>query len=229
MARRLSDGSIRMNDGRIIYADSVIQAQDLFELMPLIAPAPAWPFVSGGGGGGSGAGTPGARGADGVPGAQGPQGTNPGPQGAQGFQGNIGPQGNQGPLAPSVYPPDISARAHLAAPMAANVETPISWDTVDFDTAAFFNLGADPTAITIPQTGKYQYGANGVVTVNSGNSLRFSVNGVGEAPLVASNDAVDAGVSQIRNFTAGDILRVLYQNTGGGAGTDTSVWIKRVA
>lgn len=97
MAQRLPDGSLKMADGRVIYADTLIQAQDLFELMPIIAPAPAWPFVSGGGGGG-GSGTPGARGADGAagaPGAQGPQGTNPGVQGPQGL---VGRQGNQGSI-----------------------------------------------------------------------------------------------------------------------------------
>ena len=97
MAQRLADGSIRMADGRIVYANSLIQAQDLLELLPLLTPPPAWPFVSGGGGGG--AGTPGARGADGAPGdpgAQGPQGTNPGVQGPQGVAGTQGSQGNQG-------------------------------------------------------------------------------------------------------------------------------------
>lgn len=104
MALRLPDGSIQMADGRVVYANSVILAADMAELMPLFTPPPAWPFVSGGGGGGGGAGTPGARGADGAPGPQGFQGTNPGVQGPQGSQGNQGltgagvqgPQGNQG-------------------------------------------------------------------------------------------------------------------------------------
>jgi len=97
MAVRLSDGSIQMSDGRVIFANSVILAADLIEIIPLITPPPAWPFVSGGGGGGgSGSGTPGARGADGAPGPQGPQGTNPGLQGPQGPIGSQGNQGNQG-------------------------------------------------------------------------------------------------------------------------------------
>lgn len=109
MAHRLADGSIQMADGRILYANSVIIAADLIEVLPLLTPPPAWPFISGGGGGGSGvSSSPGARGADGAPGApgapgtpgapgaQGPQGTNPGVQGPQGNQGNLGAQGNQG-------------------------------------------------------------------------------------------------------------------------------------
>jgi len=98
MAIRLPNGSIQMADGRIVYANSLIQAQDLIEILPLLIPPPAWPFVSGGGGGGSGSGTPGAPGANGAPGPQGPQGTNPGVQGPQGFQGSggTGAQGAQG-------------------------------------------------------------------------------------------------------------------------------------
>jgi len=105
MAIRRPDGTIQMSDGRILYADSTVLAQDVIELIPLFVPPAAWPFVSGGGGGG-GAGTPGTRGANGAPGLQGPQGTNPGVQGPQGNagpqgnQGLRGPQGNQGPLGP---------------------------------------------------------------------------------------------------------------------------------
>lgn len=106
MAHRLPDGSIQMADGRIIYGNSLINAQDLIEILPLITPPPAWPFISGGGGGG--AGTPGARGADGVSGSQGPQGPgigNPGPQGSQGNQGSLGTQGNQGTIGSGVQGP----------------------------------------------------------------------------------------------------------------------------
>jgi len=66
MAQRLSDGSIQMADGRIVYANSLIQAQDLLEILPLVTPPPAWPFVSGGGGG---AGVPGGVGGSGGDGA----------------------------------------------------------------------------------------------------------------------------------------------------------------
>lgn len=125
MATRLPDGSIRMSDGRILYSNSVILAQDLLELLPLFTPPPVWPFVSGGGGGGpgpqgpagGGAGSQGLQGiqgnqgfqgligagVQGPQGRQGLQGTNPGvqgPQGIQGLQGSgsgvQGPQGNQG-------------------------------------------------------------------------------------------------------------------------------------
>lgn len=102
MATRLPDGSIQMSDGRIIFANSVILGGDLIEILPLLTPPPAWPFVSGGGGGGSGNGTPGARGADGAPGPQGPQGTNPGVQGPQGL---LGVQGNQGSIGAGVQGP----------------------------------------------------------------------------------------------------------------------------
>lgn len=98
MAVRLPDGSILMPDGRIIYANSVILAQDLFELASLFAPPPAWPFVSGGGGAagpqgpvgppGSGGGGIGTQGSQGFQGSIG--------SGFQGFQGSSGPQGLQG-------------------------------------------------------------------------------------------------------------------------------------
>jgi hypothetical protein len=96
MAKRLSDGTIQLKDGRIIYGNNLVLAQDLCEIVPLCVPPPAWPFVSGGGGGGGGGtGTPGRNGVQGV---QGPAGAFGGPQGAQGFQGSggLGPQGPQG-------------------------------------------------------------------------------------------------------------------------------------
>jgi hypothetical protein len=130
LAKRLPDGSIRMADGRIVYADSLIQAQDLLEIIPLVTPPPAWPFVSGGGGGG-GSGTPGARGADGADGAagaQGPQGTNPGPPGtwtkvSSGVTA-IGPGATVTlasaplPLGPAVYVPFVTFDVPGGAPLA---------------------------------------------------------------------------------------------------------------
>jgi len=129
MAIRLPDGSIQMSDGRILYANSVILAADLIEVLPLLIPPPTWPFMGGGGNGQSfinnnspsaGGGGGGGTGANGAQGVQGPQGTNPGVQGPQGnqgvagtgaqgaqglrgfqgFQGTQGPQGNQGNLGP---------------------------------------------------------------------------------------------------------------------------------
>jgi hypothetical protein len=96
-----------MADGRLVYANSLIQAQDLCELLPLLIPPPAWPFMGGGGNGQSfinnnapgGNGAPGAPGAPGADGSQGPQGPGigiPGPQGNQGNQGTGGTNGAQG-------------------------------------------------------------------------------------------------------------------------------------
>jgi len=106
VAIRQADGSIKLHDGRIIYANSLILGQDLAEVIPLFSPPPVWPFVGGGGGGagpqgpagpaGSGGGGAGFQGAQGGLGPQGFQGTNPGPQGNQGDAGPQGNQGNQG-------------------------------------------------------------------------------------------------------------------------------------
>lgn len=97
MATRLADGSILMSDGRRLYANSVILAQDLVELMPLFMPSPAWPFMGGGGSGQSFINnTPGANG-QGPQGFQGQNGAFGGPQGNQGFQGFFGDEGFQGP------------------------------------------------------------------------------------------------------------------------------------
>ena len=46
MARRLADGSIQMADGRIIYANSVIIAADLIEVLPLLIPPPAYSLAA---------------------------------------------------------------------------------------------------------------------------------------------------------------------------------------
>ncbi len=129
----------------------------------------------------------------------------------------------------SGYPPDVSARAHLSAPFPASAQTPIQWDTVDYDTASFFNLGADPEKITIPQTGKYQLGSNIQDTANAAVSITYSVNGVISNVYVTSNDGFSGGLTDQIELAAGDVVRILYSNTGGGAATDSSVWIKRVA
>ena len=105
MAIRLPDGSIKLRDGRVVFANSLVQAQDLLEILELVVPgyipAPLWPFISGGGGGGSSGvvgadGADGAPGADGVQGNQGFQGPGTGTPGSQGPQGNDGVQGFQG-------------------------------------------------------------------------------------------------------------------------------------
>ena len=86
MATILADGSIRLRNGKIIYADTVIQGSDLIEILPLLVPQPAWPFVSGGGGAAQ----------SGPQGPIGPAGVGGGSQGPQGTQGTQGTQGNQG-------------------------------------------------------------------------------------------------------------------------------------
>jgi hypothetical protein len=104
MARILPTGMIEFDDGRILYADSVINGKDYIELVELLpklnpilgrAGMIGFPF-GGGGGGGGGAGTPGVAGARGATGPGGPQGvTGPG-AGAQGATG-VGTQGATGP------------------------------------------------------------------------------------------------------------------------------------
>lgn len=92
MATRQADGSIRLANGRVIYADTPIYGGDLHEVVALLA-VPAWPFVSGGGGSRGGGG--GAPGRDGAQGPEGPAGPFGGPQGFQG-SGGLGPQGGLG-------------------------------------------------------------------------------------------------------------------------------------
>ncbi len=101
MATRLADGSIKLNDGRTIFGNTLILGQDLAELVAFLAPPPAWPFVSGGGGG------PGTVGPHGPPGPGGGGGGGSGSQGFQGFQGAVagGPQGAQGPSAVGIQGP----------------------------------------------------------------------------------------------------------------------------
>jgi hypothetical protein len=119
LATRQTDGSIRLKDGRVVFANSLIQGQDLLEILDLVVPGyikPLWPFAHGGGGGGfvasggggsptpgggGGGGTPGQNGAQGNQGVQGPFGGpqgNQGDQGPQGAQGRQGNQGNQGAI-----------------------------------------------------------------------------------------------------------------------------------
>lgn len=94
MAVRLPNGSIQMADGRIVYANTPVLAQDICELVPILCPPPEnggaiFPGLFRGGSGGSsgGFGGPGGGGGSGSPG---PQGV-PGPIGLRGLQGPPGP------------------------------------------------------------------------------------------------------------------------------------------
>ena len=100
MAILLTDGRVKMSDGRIVAFANELTALDICEIVRDCNPKTTRPFtgtpafISGGGGGG--AGTPGARGADGAPGPAGPQGPSGAFGGPQGFQGPSGPQGAVG-------------------------------------------------------------------------------------------------------------------------------------
>lgn len=104
MAQILANGLVEFKDGRVLYADSVINGNDymeLAELLPKLNPVLGRAGMIGFPFGGGGAGTPGAPGAAGARGATGPQGvTGPttGVQGATGVgtQGVTGPQGATG-------------------------------------------------------------------------------------------------------------------------------------
>jgi len=53
--------------------------------------------------------------------------------------------------------------------------TTISWGTVGYDTSSYFNLGSDPTIITIPTTGYYGFGVNANwATPSSATDLQVS-------------------------------------------------------
>jgi len=129
MASRLSDGSILMKDGRVVYANSVLLAADLLEILPLVTPTPAWPFVSGGGGGAPGpAGPRGVAGSDGAPGSQGAQG----PSGGGGLS-DVG----------------VWMRAVNALILNNGDDQPMTWDTVVKDNTGFWNP-LTPTLVTVP-------------------------------------------------------------------------------
>lgn len=114
MATRLSNGSIQMSDGRLLFANSVILAADLAEIMPLFKEPPVWPFVSGGGGGG-------APGPQGLPGPSGP----PGPECIPArtlFVAKSWPAGCD----PLVYFTSISPALVQAATLSPTVATPVA-------------------------------------------------------------------------------------------------------
>lgn len=100
MAKRKADGSIELSNGKEIFADTPLVAQDLVELIPFLTPPQHFVAFTGRGGSSAGAsGGPGGGGGtteSGARGFQGPEG-DAGADGAGGVQGN---QGNQGPAAP---------------------------------------------------------------------------------------------------------------------------------
>ncbi len=194
-----------MADGRCLYANNLIQAQDLIEILPLLMPPPAWPFVSGGGGGG--AGTPGARGADGAPGSQGPQGPgigNPGPQGNQGFQGSGGPQGNQGSGgsgpqgaqgAQGLLSNDIFAADRVVDPAGAGTDLTLA--------SAIAALPAEGGTIYV-KAGTYAISAT--MTLNVKNITIIGAGGNGGGGFITPSATVfDLGANAIFLFTTGNV------------------------
>lgn len=189
MAIRRPDGSIQLLDGRGVYANSLLQAADLCEILPLCMPPPAWPFVNGGGG---------DAGAQGI---QGPQGTNPGPQGNQGAQGNQGiqgPQGNQGRQGfQGLLSPDIYA--------ATRVVSLIAGDGTDLTiAAAIAALPAEGGLILVKQ-GTYPIAAT--LTMPDKNVV---IRGTGDGTVVSpganaiSAFTVPPGLTAERTYTFED-------------------------
>lgn len=73
MVSRHPSGALQLSDGRLVYGDTLLSAQDLIEILPAIAP-PSWP-ISPGGGRSASAGGGGSAGPQGAVGPQGASGT----------------------------------------------------------------------------------------------------------------------------------------------------------
>lgn len=96
MATPRDDGSYVLEDGEILYPNSLTTIQALLEVFQLKKRAPLWPFIGGGGGTEGVVGRDGSQGFQGIPGADGGPAGNVGNMGLTGFMGIQGPQGNQG-------------------------------------------------------------------------------------------------------------------------------------
>jgi len=232
MAIRQADGSIKLADGRILYANSLVLAQDLAEVIAIFTPPPAWPFVSGGGGG---SGPQGSRGAPGAPGAQGPQGA--GSAGAQGSQGSQGPQGSG---APDV---GVTVRATNAVIQNDSTDIDFPFQVADRDTSGFWNP-LFPTQVTVPvgQGGLYLVSpyvplASGFASFQGdrGYICRVTVNGTAkQGPLILPVFQIGGFSYQqtiIESLSAGDVVKVAIFNSTGAQriyGADAKLTLQKL-
>jgi len=211
VARFLPDGTIKLNDGRIIYKDSPINAQDLLELGPLIPTKAVWPFVSGGGGGGGGGGNAGGslgpQGAQGAQGAQGPGVGAQGPQGPQGAQGS-GAQGAQGPQGDT----GVNRQSYQ---FGLNSAVP-SGGTIPLE-----GPGNNTTGFAAIRAGTITGGSISVNTASANDynlEIRVNTLTVATVPLpagstVAFSSALSAPIA------AGDVVTVFMTRTSGSGGS----------
>jgi hypothetical protein len=104
-------------------------------------------------------------------------------------------------------------------------QTAISFDTVDFDTTSFVNIGANPTRVTVPsgQGGKYICMANLRWDSNATGSRQIRINKNGSTrvawsivPAISGSICIMSVSSVIMTLIATDYLEMfVYQDSGG--------------
>lgn len=193
MATRQPDGSIRLSNGRVIYADTPIYGGDLHEVVALLA-APAWPFVSGGGG---------------APGPAGPAGT-PGPPGPPGPAGSSGPTP---PLSAVLAAGNNTGPHDILVAAAQAIDAALANGTL--------NLGTGQAAIVAmgnPNGGLGTFllliNQGGVALHGSNSGIQYSSTVANRAQIRENQYGANAGIPGISTFksrgpTVGSLLGVV--------------------
>lgn len=135
------------------------------------------------------------------------------------------------------------ARAHsTGVTVVPGISKILGFNTVDYDTDAFFSLGSDSTAITIPADGKYLFGArlDSAADTTAGFvadvAAEILVNG-GGSDFTTQLPMSDLGVRNFQNYTvayedelqAGDVLKLrvtMIGTTGGNESIGAEFWIE---
>lgn len=92
----------------------------------------------------------------------------------------------------------------------------VSFDTAEFDTDSFFDVGTHPTRLTIPTTGKYAFGFNvSLDPINlPGGDIFVQLNGATGLASVGSDAVVtfeSFSASGLWDFTAGDFIELIIE------------------
>jgi len=109
----------------------------------------------------------------------------------------------------------VGAKAYATSTQAVtlNTETPVLFDSEEFDTSAFHDTGSNTSRFTVPAglAGKYRMQAGGILNV-TGGEVEFRKNGTtyirGSGSGSASGESIQ-NISAIEDLSVGDYVELI--------------------
>lgn len=121
------------------------------------------------------------------------------------------------------------ALLHLTSDQSIGSSTAVPWDAADYDTDSFFDLGGNPTRLTVPAGVSHVVLTGGQQTNNTGAATQMAIflkkNGatfpgtpIQLLALAANSSIFQSLASPPLEVTPGDYFEFFYQPNGAGSG-----------